>query len=105
MEPRIPLGWVVIIALAAALFAQSPVVSPMYTLSIERLDYPVADQQTVFNTLVPARTNFVMVFRNGLLETAGASNDYTTAPITGHLTVTFNQGLLAGDKVTLVYWR
>jgi hypothetical protein len=83
--------------------AQGPTVSPMYTLSIERLDFAATDQQVLFQTNVPARSNFVEVFRNGLLQTTAI--DYSTASITGHLTVTFLQPLGVGERVTLIYWR
>ncbi len=83
--------------------AQGPTVSPMYTLSIERLDFAATDQQVLFQTGVPARSNFVEVFKNGLLETEAI--DYSKASVTGHLNVTFLAPLGAGERVTLIYWR
>ncbi len=42
----------------------------------------------------------IMVFRNGLFQTPGGSNDYTNDPATG--TVTFTSALPAGDEVTIL---
>lgn len=83
--------------------AQPQTVSPMYTLSIERLDFVSIDQQTQFQTNVPARTNFVEVFENGLLQTETV--DYSKVSVTGHLVVTFLTPLSAGQRVSLIYWR
>tara|TARA_B100000965_G_C19531828_1_gene731492 strand:- start:337 stop:1287 length:951 start_codon:yes stop_codon:yes gene_type:complete len=41
-----------------------------------------------------------MVFRNGLFQTPGGSNDYTSDPATG--TVTFTSSLPANDEVTIL---
>ena len=42
----------------------------------------------------------IMVFRNGLFQTPGGSNDYTNDPTTG--TVTFTSALPANDEVTIL---
>lgn len=106
--------WFTSIALAmivvgATLIAQPPTVSNMYPVAIERMDFTAAAGQAIYQTPVPARTNFVMVFRNGLLQRSCATCDYIATPISGvGLKVTFNPGPTTpgeGDYVTLFYYR
>ncbi len=93
----------------ALLFAQ-PAVSPMYTLSIERLDFvagtmPDGTGQVTYQTRTTARSNFVLVFRTSLLMTQG--HDYGLTSGAGVTSITFvpGQAPAPGDIVSLIYWR
>ncbi len=68
--------------------------------------------QTAFTTVAGAypRSNYVEVYRNGLLQREGAAADYTTLATGGTVRVTFNPQPLGpvpdiGDYVTLFYYR
>jgi len=95
------------------LSAQPPAqTSIMYTLSRQRDDFTAVDGQTGFQTQVPARSNFVEVYRNGLLQRAGATADYIGIAVTGAYKITFNPSPLSlspvpagGDYITLFYYR
>jgi hypothetical protein len=69
----------------------------------QRIDVTATAAQTVFDYSHTADDN-VIVWKNGLLQRPGASFDYQTSPSAGSLgvgAVTFNAGLLNGDKVTI----
>ena len=80
-----------------------PAVSIMYPVARERLDYVATAGQTVFQTQVLPRSNYVEVFRNGLLQRAPV--DYTVSTIPGALKVTFVNAQSATDTVSLFYYR
>jgi hypothetical protein len=80
----------------------------------ERLDFVATDQQAVFNTKFTPRSNVVIVFLNGILQTQElnpttctppACADYTSAAGSGKQVITFLTPRAAGDRVALLYWR
>ena len=100
-------AWLALIG-ARKLSAQPPAQTAiMYELSRQRDDFTAVDGQAGFQTQVPARSNFVEVYRNGLLQRAGATADYIGVAVTGAYRITFNPNLgpAAGDYVTLFYYR
>ena len=90
--------------------AQAPAQSfTMYLPDRIRDDFAVAEGQVSFRTQGPVRSNYVEVYRNGLLQRAGA--DYTGATVSNPSAyqVTFFTSplapLMTGDYVTLFYYR
>ena len=104
------------VAAAAPAIAQPPTASIANGLGRERLDFITAEGQTVFptNPVFP-RSNYVEVYRNGLLQRPGSTADYTQVTVPGGtVRVTFNPPPaggpipsipVAGDYVTLFYYR
>jgi hypothetical protein len=64
-----------------------------------RSDLTAAPSQAVF-PFVHTADQRLLVYRNGILQRSGGSNDYTTSPDSD--TVTFTSGLTSGDKVTIL---
>jgi hypothetical protein len=89
------------------LSGQTTTVFPMVR---ERMDFTARAGQVNFQTAFTVRSNYVEVYRNGLLQRAGATADYIGAPIIGAYRVTFNPNPsgpvpATGDYVTLFYYR
>lgn len=63
-----------------------------------RSDLTAAPSQAVF-PFVHTADQRLLVYRNGILQREGGSNDYTSSPDSD--TVTFTTGLVSGDKVTI----
>jgi hypothetical protein len=94
--------------------AQGPTVTQSYGLTLERDDFPPSNAgDSTFSTPVSARSSFVLVYRNGLLQRAGlncapvppapAPCDYTQS---GNVIVTYPSGAIqAGDLVTILFQR
>lgn len=108
-----------ILGLITGLIAQPPTVTNSYPEWVERADFIATDQQKVFATQAAPRSNFVEVFKNGLLQTqelnpatcAPNCADYTAANVSGKRNITFLVPLSGGspgvpaDRVSLIYWR
>lgn len=98
--------------------AAQPTVSQSYGLTMERDDF-VGSQgvvsptgQVSFSSAVPARSSFVLVFRNGLLQRSGGATCPVTPPApcdyatSGNLTITYPPMIInADDLVTLIFQR
>jgi hypothetical protein len=112
MQPLNSLALAMVIV-GAGLIAQPPDGSSIVNgLGEERLDFTAISGQTTFSTApVFPRSNVVKVFRNGLLQRACATCDYTQTVVQGGtIRITFNpqpSGPVpaAGDYVTLFYYR
>ena len=83
---------------------------------VERVDRIATPGQTAFSTQALPRSNFVLVWKNGQLETqemnpltcAPTCADYTAANVSGKRIITFLLPLSPGiplDRVSLIYWR
>ncbi|MDA2922779.1 hypothetical protein MYX07_05975, partial [Patescibacteria group bacterium AH-259-L07] len=70
-----------------------------------RHEYTAIEGQTAFTIPSPdtytAGNNEILVFYNGVLQQAGAGNDYAEDTIDGN-SITFNTALESGDKVVIV---
>lgn len=96
--------------LAAELIGQiqaPPTISTMYTLVRQRDDFIVSPGVTSFQTNAQPRSNYVEVFRNGLLQRGCFTCDYTGIAVTGAYRITFIGSSVpgVGDYVTLFYYR
>jgi hypothetical protein len=88
-----------------------PSVSQSYGLTLERDDFPfaapVAGQPTVFQTAVPTRSSFAIVYRMGVLQRpCGVPIGPCDYNVSGNVTVTFPPNIIqAGDLVTVFFYR
>ena len=110
----ITIGFFTTIAAVHQVLAQGPTVSQSYGLTLERDDFPPSNLgDTTFATPVAARSSFVLVYRNGLLQRQGvnctpvppspAPCDYS---VVGNVVVSFPQGMIQqGDLVTILFQR
>ncbi len=89
------------------LLAQPVQTSTMYSPDKIRDDYTAGVSQAVFISSGSVRSNYVEVFKNGLLQRAGPTADYTGISVNNRYQVTFNPTEVPqlGDYVTLFYYR
>jgi hypothetical protein len=93
--------------------AQPPNITQSYGLTLERDDFgPVSivpPGTNTFGTSVSTRSNFVIVFRNGLLQracTVGQSVNACDFSVSGNVTVAYPPGVIQpSDLVSLFFYR
>jgi hypothetical protein len=90
------LSWIIPQTIAAQ------TLTSMVGLSRYRRDFNVVTPTDTFPTKGAARSAFIDVFRNGLLQRQGP--DYTVSIVGGVNTVAFTGPLTPQDYVTLFYW-